>query len=112
MGGLDRRGDGGGGQSDHHASGGRRGLAAMLKIEGQLAGTIAALLDPDSLDDVDAFRQEILSRRLSPGPSARRCEKSAFAPAKRRPKTSSESSSRVRRQGTRRTRRQDSSASA
>src|SRR5689334_8165393 len=32
--------------------------AAMLRLEGRLAGTVAALLDPDSLNDVDIFRKE------------------------------------------------------
>jgi hypothetical protein len=41
-------------------------MAAMLKLEGKLAGTIAALLDPDSLDDEDTFRKEIL-RVVFPG---------------------------------------------
>jgi hypothetical protein len=36
-------------------------MAAMLKLEGKLAGTIAALIDPDSLDNADTFRKEILS---------------------------------------------------
>jgi hypothetical protein len=36
-------------------------MAAMLRLEGKLAGTIAALLDPDSLDDADTFRKEILT---------------------------------------------------
>ena len=36
-------------------------MAAMMKLEGKLAGTIAALIDPDSLDDPDTFRKEILS---------------------------------------------------
>ena len=40
--------------------------AAMLKLEGKLAGTIAALLDPDSLKDQDTFRKEIL-RAVFPG---------------------------------------------
>lgn len=40
--------------------------AAMLKLEGKLAGTIAALLDPKSLDDADLFRKEIL-RAVFPG---------------------------------------------
>jgi hypothetical protein len=41
-------------------------MAAMLKLEGKLAGTIAALLDPDSLGDRDAFRRDIL-RVVFPG---------------------------------------------
>ena len=41
-------------------------MAAMLKLEGTLAGTIAALLDPDSLDDANTFRNEIL-RVIFPG---------------------------------------------
>ena len=41
-------------------------MAAMLRLEGQLAGTIAALLDPESLDDDDTFRKEIL-RVVFPG---------------------------------------------
>lgn len=40
--------------------------AAMLKLEGKLAGTIAALLDPKSLEDRDLFRKEIL-RAVFPG---------------------------------------------
>lgn len=40
--------------------------AAMLKLEGKLAGTIAALLDPDSLKDDDTFRKEVL-RAVFPG---------------------------------------------
>src|SRR5690348_1451746 len=34
--------------------------AAMLKLEGKLAGTVAALLDPGSLGDKEAFRRDIL----------------------------------------------------
>jgi hypothetical protein len=41
-------------------------MAAMLKLEGTLAGTIAALLDPDSLDDPDTFKKEIF-RVVFPG---------------------------------------------
>jgi len=40
--------------------------ALMLRLEGKLAGTVAALLDPDSLNDVDTFRKEIL-RVVFPG---------------------------------------------
>lgn len=40
--------------------------AMMLKLEGKLAGTIAALLDPESLSDPDTFRKEIL-RAVFPG---------------------------------------------
>ena len=36
-------------------------MAAMLKLEGKLAGTVGALLDPDSLNDADTFRKEIIS---------------------------------------------------
>lgn len=39
---------------------------AMLKLEGKLAGTIAALLDPDSLSDPQAFRHDIY-RSVFPG---------------------------------------------
>ena len=35
--------------------------AAVLKIEGLMAGTIAALLDPDVLDRADEFRADVLS---------------------------------------------------
>jgi hypothetical protein len=35
-------------------------MAAVLRIEGRMAGTIAALLDPDSLGDPAAFRRDIL----------------------------------------------------
>src|SRR5206468_12139381 len=31
--------------------------AAMLRLEGKLAGTVAALLDPASLNDIDTFRK-------------------------------------------------------
>ena len=41
-------------------------MAAMLKLEGKLAGAVAALLDPDSLKDADAFRKDIL-RVVFPG---------------------------------------------
>jgi hypothetical protein len=41
-------------------------MAGMLKLEGTLAGTIAALLDPESLDDDETFRKEIL-RVVFPG---------------------------------------------
>jgi hypothetical protein len=34
--------------------------AALLRIEGKMAGTVAALLDPESLDDPDSFRRDIL----------------------------------------------------
>ena len=40
--------------------------AAMLKIEGNLAGVVAALLDPASLDDPDAFRRDVM-RVVFPG---------------------------------------------
>lgn len=40
--------------------------AAMLRLEGKLAGTVAALLDPDSLADPEAFRRDIL-RSVFPG---------------------------------------------
>lgn len=39
---------------------------AMLKLEGKLAGTIAALLDPESLNDPRAFEHDIL-RSVFPG---------------------------------------------
>src|SRR5215218_3921742 len=32
-------------------------MAAMLRIEGRMAGTVAALLDPDSLNDPTRFRR-------------------------------------------------------
>jgi hypothetical protein len=35
--------------------------AYMLKLEGQMAGELAALLDPASLDDPDTFRADILA---------------------------------------------------
>lgn len=35
-------------------------MAAMLRIEGHMAGTIAALLDPASLDDEAAFRRDVM----------------------------------------------------
>jgi hypothetical protein len=41
-------------------------MAAMLRIEGRMAGTIAALLDPDSLGDPVKFRRDIL-RVVFPG---------------------------------------------
>jgi len=41
-------------------------MAAMLRLEGKLAGTVAALLDPNSLKDEDAFRKDIL-RVVFPG---------------------------------------------
>ena len=41
-------------------------MAAMMRIEGRLAGTIAALLDPDSLNDPAAFRRDII-RVIFPG---------------------------------------------
>jgi hypothetical protein len=40
--------------------------AAMLRLEGKLAGVIAALLDPASLDDVEMFRRDVL-RNVFPG---------------------------------------------
>ena len=40
--------------------------AAMLRLEGTLAGTIAALLDPASLDDADAFHRDVM-RSVFPG---------------------------------------------
>src|SRR4051812_19882885 len=40
--------------------------AAMLKIEGKLAGTVAALLDPESLSSEDDFRKDIM-RIIFPG---------------------------------------------
>jgi hypothetical protein len=39
---------------------------AMLRLEGKLAGTIAALLDPESLADTDAFRRDVM-RSVFPG---------------------------------------------
>lgn len=36
-------------------------IAAMLKIEGTLAGGIAAILDPASLDDPERFRTDVLA---------------------------------------------------
>ena len=41
-------------------------MAAMLRIEGRMAGTVAALLDPDSLNDPAAFRRDII-RVIFPG---------------------------------------------
>ena len=41
-------------------------MAAMLRIEGRMAGTIAALLAPESLNDPVAFRRDIL-RAIFPG---------------------------------------------
>jgi hypothetical protein len=41
-------------------------MAAMLRIEGHMAGTIAALLDPASLDDETTFRRDII-RVVFPG---------------------------------------------
>src|SRR5678816_575677 len=40
--------------------------AAMLRLEGKLVGTIAALLDPASLDNPEAFRRDII-RNVFPG---------------------------------------------
>ena len=40
--------------------------AAMLKLEGKLAGTIAALLDEGSLDDREVFKRDII-RIVFPG---------------------------------------------
>ncbi len=36
-------------------------IAAMLRIEGTMAGGIAALLDPASLDDPDRFRADVMA---------------------------------------------------
>lgn len=36
-------------------------MAAMLKLEGTLAGGIAAILDPASLDDPERFRADVLA---------------------------------------------------
>ena len=36
-------------------------IAAMLKVEGTLAGGIAAILDPASLDDPERFRTDVLA---------------------------------------------------
>lgn len=41
-------------------------MAAMMRIEGRLAGTVAALLDADSLNDPAAFRRDII-RVIFPG---------------------------------------------
>ena len=41
-------------------------MVAMLRIEGRMAGTVAALLDPDSLNDPTAFRRDII-RVIFPG---------------------------------------------
>ena len=35
-------------------------MMAMLRIEGRMAGTVAALLDPESLKDPAAFRRDII----------------------------------------------------
>jgi hypothetical protein len=40
--------------------------AAMLHLEGKLVGTIAALLDPESLNEPEIFRREII-RNVFPG---------------------------------------------
>jgi len=40
--------------------------AAMLRLEGKLVGTIAALLDPDSLSNPENFRRDII-RNVFPG---------------------------------------------
>jgi hypothetical protein len=40
--------------------------AAMLRLEGQLAGTIAALLEPESLGNAEVFRRDVL-RCVFPG---------------------------------------------
>jgi len=36
-------------------------IAAMLKLEGTMAGGIAALLEPESLDDPEQFRADVLA---------------------------------------------------
>ncbi|HZN66582.1 MAG TPA: hypothetical protein VFB66_14935 [Tepidisphaeraceae bacterium] len=36
-------------------------MAAVLKIEGTMAGTVAALLDPASLDDANTFQVDVLT---------------------------------------------------
>lgn len=36
-------------------------IAATLKIEGTMAGGVAALLDPDSLDDPERFRADVMA---------------------------------------------------
>src|SRR5688572_6288531 len=41
-------------------------IVAMLRIEGRMAGTIAALLDPESLNDPATFRRDII-RVVFPG---------------------------------------------
>ena len=41
-------------------------MAAMLRIEGRMAGTVAALLDPDSLNDPARFRRDLI-RVIFPG---------------------------------------------
>ena len=41
-------------------------VAAMLRIEGRMAGTIAALLDPESLNDPATFRRDVI-RVVFPG---------------------------------------------
>jgi hypothetical protein len=41
-------------------------MAAMMRLEGKLAGTVAALIDSDSLNDREAFRKDIL-RVVFPG---------------------------------------------
>ena len=41
-------------------------MMAMLRIEGRMAGTVAALLDPESLKDPAAFRRDII-RVIFPG---------------------------------------------
>ena len=41
-------------------------MMAMLRIEGRMAGTVAALLDPESLNDPAAFRRDII-RVIFPG---------------------------------------------
>ena len=41
-------------------------MMAMLRIEGRMAGTVAALIDPESLNDPAAFRRDII-RVIFPG---------------------------------------------
>ncbi|HEX2973815.1 MAG TPA: hypothetical protein VHP11_15895 [Tepidisphaeraceae bacterium] len=36
-------------------------MAAVLRIEGQMAGTVGALLDPISLNDAEGFRADVLT---------------------------------------------------
>ena len=63
-------------------------MAAVLRIEGTMAGTIAALLDPASLNDAAKFQADVLAV-VFPGAVSQPCANWACAGASASPSSSS-----------------------